>query len=285
MTPTARMASLLRITEGQVYTVVTSLALAIALLGLGLPSLRDVAAQTAADPVRTTPLAIPGSPAVANVIVAAAPPPALDVAPGLDGPTEFAGPPAAPPFTTPPRIFSEASPSSAPRSVDPPPAGPESSPPPVESPTTTTTAPAPDPLRIAEARYATASGPLVPSGPPGAFLPVGLRLGSPDKQSYLRLRGSGTTLELKLSSEAGHQFGEVNAVKACRIVPATWTIADGAPLSSAPQVDPIDCTLGRPGPTSWTFELSGVDIRNGIALVPSGPSTGTFQITYTGGNT
>lgn len=283
MTPAARMAGLLRITEGQVYTVVTSLALAVVLLGLGLPSLRDVAAQAAAEPVRTTPLALPGSPAVADVIVAAAPSPAPEVAPEISEPTEFAGSPVAPPFTTPPRIVSDSTPTVSPRAVDPPPTSPESSPAPAES-ATTTTDPPPATLRIAEARYATASGPLVPSGPPGAFLPVGLRLGSPDKQVYLRLRGSGTTLELKLSTEAGHQFGEVNAVKACRIVPATWTIADGASLSSAPQVDPIDCTLGRPGPTSWTFELGGVDIRNGIALVPSGPSTGTFQITYTGGN-
>ncbi|MDQ3106711.1 MAG: hypothetical protein M3Q68_02775 [Actinomycetota bacterium] len=281
MTPAARVAGRLRITEGQVYTVTTSLALALLLLGLGLPSLRDVAPQFTDDQVLTTPLALSGSPAVADVIVAAAPAPPPDVLVEIESAAEFVGAPPAPSFTTPPRISVEEPPTTATRAVETPAADPDRSSNPSEAPTTEP--PAPTALRITEARYATASGPLVPSGAPGAFLPVGLRLGAPDKQSYLRLTGSGTTLELKLSTEPTHQFGEVNAVRACRIIPAAWTIADGSPLSAAPEVDPIDCTLGRPGPTGYTFELGGVDIRNGIALVPSGPSTGTFQVTFRGG--
>jgi len=280
MTPAARVAALLRITEGQVYTVTTSLVLALLLLGLGLPSLRAIAPPFTADQVRTTPLALPGSPAVADIIVAASPASAPDVPGQIESAAEFAGAPSAPAFTTPPRISTEAPPTTEARVMASPTAEPEPSSTPSESPTPAP--PAPTALRITEARYATASGPLVPSGPPGTFLPVGLRLGAPDKQSYLRLAGSGTTLELKLSSQPVHQFGEVSAVRACRIIPAVWNIADGSPLAAAPEVDPIDCTLGRPGPTGYTFELGGVDTRNGVALVPSGPSTGSFQVTFAG---
>ncbi len=281
MTPAARVAGWLRITEGQVYTVTTSLVLALLLLGLGLPSLRAISPPFNDDQVRTTPLALPGSPAVADVIVAASPASTPDVPGQIELAAEFVGAPSAPPFTTPPRISTEVPPTTEARVVASPTAEPEPSSTPSETPTTPP--PAPTALRITEARYATASGPLVPSGPPGTFLPVGLRLGAPDKQSYLRLAGSGATLELKLSSETGHQFGEVTAVRACRIVPASWTMADGSPLAAAPEVDPIDCTLGRARPNGYTFELGGVDIRHGIALVPSGPSTGTFQVTLRGG--
>lgn len=265
MTPARLLASRAGLTEGQVYTAGTGLVVAVLLLALGLPPLHDVVPAQSSPPPRSTPLALPGSPAVAAVIAAADPVPygGVEADPGR----ELAAVSGAP------VTHSVPSEQTAPADPPPPVPDPPATPPPTGDPAD---------LRIAFARYASASGPLVPTGPPGAHLPVSLRLGMADKQSYLRLRGSGNTLRLRLSTQPGHQIGQADAVRACRIIPASWSIEDGSALSAAPAVDPIDCTLGRPGASEWTFELGGIDTRNGVALVPAGPSTGTFQITFNG---
>jgi hypothetical protein len=266
----ATLARRLGLTEGQVYTVATGLVTAVVLLGLGLPQVGDVAAPASAEAPHTAPLALPGSPAVAEVI-SAAPPPAAEA----DG-EELAAPVLS---VSPPALTSGGSDASG--AV---PGGGGSTPTTAPAPTTTavpTTAPAP--VHVTEARYASASGPLLPSGGPGAYLPVALRVGAPDKQSYLRLAGTGTTLRLALSTQPGHQLGDAIAIRAYHIVPAEWSFEDGAALSGAPEVDQVDCTLGRPGPDGWTFELGTIDTSHGIALVPTGPSTGTFQVTFASG--
>ena len=257
MTIAQRFAARLGLTEGQAYTAVTGLAVAVALLGLGLPSLRDVASPLPVAAGRTSPLALPGSPAVAETISAAEVPVAEPATDFASAPTTSGDAPSFP-GAAPESTFDSDMSGDEPVVM----AGP------------------PEPLRVVLARYASASGPLVPGGSPGQYLPVTLRVGAPDKQSYLRLAGQATTLTLPLSTQPAHQLGEVGAVRACRITTASWTFDDGASLSTAPQVDPVDCALGRPGERGWTFELANVDTRNGVALVPSGSSTDSFQATF-----
>ena len=269
-----RIAAVLGMTEGQVYTAATGLVVAISLLALGLPPLRDVAPGAAIATSR--PLALPASPALADVITAtdasAAPAPADDpVVRDTLGASDLAiGPRATVQLGGSSPADSSTASREEPATADV-----------TSTPSPPTTSPSGG-VRVSEGRYATASTPLVPGGEPGRFLPVAFRVGTPDKQSYLRLAGTGTTLRLTLSTEPGHQIGTVDAIRACRIVPASWTLDDGSSLATAPEVDPIDCTLGRPGPDGWTFDLGGIDARNGVALVPTGPSTGSFQIVFNG---
>lgn len=266
MTRAARVAAALRLTEGQLYTVASGLIVALVLLVLGLPSLRDIAPRESAALSRTSPLPLPGGPAVTDIITAPGPEPADD--PLVGGGVVAAGAgtesvPSAVPEDSGPQPFTPPPP--GPRPADQPPIAVEAT-----------------PLHVQFARYASASGPLLPGGAPGEYLPVALRLGAPDKQSYLRLRGTGTTLRVLLSAQPAHQIGTAPAIRACRITAPDWQLEDGSALASAPKTDPVDCALGRPGDDGWTFELANVDIRHGIALVPSGPSTGSFQVTFKG---
>ena len=267
-----RIAPVLGMTEGQVYTAATGLVVAIALLALGLPPLRDVAPSAAVATSR--PLALPASPAVADVItatdVSAEPTVATDPSgPPAAGASEFTTGPRAPVSGGAPSPTDASTASRGPATTDVP-----SAPSPPTSPS--------DGVRVTEGRYATASTPLIPGGEPGRFLPVAFRVGTPDKQSYLRLAGASTTLRLALSTEPGHQIGTVEAIRACRIVTPNWSLEDGSSLATAPEIDPIDCTLGRPGPDAWTFDLGGIDARNGVVLVPTGSSTGSFQVVFNG---
>jgi hypothetical protein len=262
MTRTARVAVAVGMTEGQVYTVATSMVVALLLLGLGLPSLRDVAPQLPAASAGPSPLELPGSPAVADAIgsgeVAALPPAVPSPAAGAEPlPSADAG------GTQGPGADPAPTPSTSPETVRPPRADGA-------------------PLEVVHGRYASGSGPLLLAGAPGEHLPVGLRLGAPDKQSYLRLRGAGTVLRLRLSTEPGHQLANPGEVRACAIVTADWELDDGSSLAEAPEVDGEDCVDGEPGPSRWTFDLSSVDTANGVALVPAGDATGSFQVTFLG---
>ena len=252
-----RVASALRVTEGQAYTVVTASLVAILLLVLGLPSLRTTPLDVAA-PARTRTTAGPGE------IV----PDPVPIGSGFSDAV-------VPTPTTEPELSLEVP--SAPLPASP---GRRSS--------TTDVPVAEEPageqereLTVTFGRYASASGPLVPSGAQGSLLPVGLRLGGADKQSYVRLDGNSELLKLKVSGQAGHNFGDAT-VKACPIVSPGWDLADGAALTAGPPFDAKRCVEGKPGETEWSFAVGGVDAPDGFALVPVGGATSTFQIVFLG---
>ena len=270
MTPIGRVAATLGLSEGQVYTSVTGLLVAVVLLALGLPAIRDAEPLALAEAPRSLPVS--GSPALAEVISAPEPAPPAEAGAGSDLATST------PTTTDGPRSLA----STPSRRDD----VPDRSPTPAlerepDGGTPTTTPSTLATLGVREGRYASASGPLLPPVTPGTAYPVALRVGAPDKQSYLRLTGTGGLLRLALSTQPGHQLGTVDAVRACRIVPSDWTLEDGSSLAGAPEVDLVDCVLGRPGTDAWTFDLSGIDAGNGVALVPVGPATGTFQVVFT----
>jgi hypothetical protein len=143
---------------------------------------------------------------------------------------------------------------------------------------------APAPLAGVLGRYLTTSTPLAPPGGPGQYLPVELRLGSVDKASFVRVSGSGTVLDLALSATPGHQVPATGTIviAACSILDGTWDLTDGGPMSTAPRIDGSACAVGAATETGYRFDVSRISTANGLALVPSGPTTSTGRVTFLG---
>lgn len=259
-----RLSSLLHLTEGQTYTVFTASFVAVVLLALGLPSLRTTPVDAASSRTRTkaplgeiVPDPVPLGSAFSGAIV---PTPTTEPELSLEVPTA----------PLPARPGERASTTRS------------SSEPPSDKEDSGSGGDGGD-LAVTFGRYASASGPLVPGGAPGALFPVGLRLGAADKQSYVRLNrnGEGGVLRLAVSGTAGHSVGTAQ-VKACVIVSPGWDFADGAAMSAAPPFDQRRCIDGKAGETEWTFEVGDMSAPDGFALVPVGDATTTFQIVFLG---
>lgn len=249
-----RLAAVLGVTEGQAYTLVTGALVAIVLANLGLPPV----VAGAGDEPGATPVA--------------APPPQPSPSPSPT-PTPTAEPE---PTTAPVPIVLD-TPVAVPAEPLPPlePQQPAPSPRPSPSPTPAPAGSDPGPPRIAYARYASASRPLVDGGEPGQLLPVGTLLGQDDKRSYLRFdRVPVSALTLMLDEDPRRQLLSVG-VLACAITEESWEFKDGAPLDQAPTHDPDRCVAGERGEGAFTFGIGSLDARFGVALIPDATTPGT----------
>lgn len=142
---------------------------------------------------------------------------------------------------------------------------------------------APTPLRPARTAWATATAgtPLAAEGVPAGTLPVGTRLGSTDKASYLTVSGTATALVLHEDADGG-RAPETAVVQACAITEAPWTGGEAKSFDEAPAHDPERCVLGtRADDGTWTFEVSGFADRGGdagFALLPGPDAPVDFQV-------
>lgn len=256
--PTAvgRVAARLGCTEGQGWSLSLGTLVVALLLSTALPDVAWRPAESAAEAAIAPPTTAPPAR------------PAAGISPPLNPPVTTARPaPAAP--VTPPTI--ETSPG---------------------APTTTsTTAPEPpssDPLHVVDGGYAssTAGTPLATTGVPAGSLAVALRVGQTDKVAFVRLGGTGTTLELALDPTPGANVLEPLAgLLLCPVLVDGWRVGDGdTRLADAPSFDCERAAIGRRGAAGdrWTFDLSGFDdppSTDGFALVPDPAAVSpTFQV-------
>jgi hypothetical protein len=244
----ARLADALGLETGQAYTVMLGAAAAIVLMVSGVP-----AALRAPDGVASAPQLFDDIGAPTSTV---------------PGPLPDA--PVAPPalVSRPPATLSEA-------------AGP--------IPTAEASPPASATLDVVAASWATAD-PAPLSGTndatvPDDGLPVEARAGQVSKVSFLRLRGSASTLRLVLTSGPSDSvLVDAAAVLACPITSPSWGPAPGQPLASAPT---YDCSrsvdLRREIDGAWTVPLETIPVVGGernLALVPAGSAGSVFRITF-----
>ena len=145
------------------------------------------------------------------------------------------------------------------------------------------------PLSITTATWATGTGagtPLATAGVPDGTLPVGRRLGSDDKRSFVHLTGTASVLTLKV--DAGGARAAVNGdakILVCQVRAGGWKENPGSSFADEPSYDDTGCHAGTPSAdgTSWTFDLSSfrspADDR-GLALVPDPMAATDFQVTF-----
>jgi hypothetical protein len=241
-------------TEGQLYTAVIGLLVAVLLLALSVPSVlrgRQV-------------LAAPTTPAAALGAGTGVPTPAPT--PPVGGSLPL---PAAP---TVPLPAAGVAPAPAPAASAAPAGG---SLPPI-------------PRAIVDSGYtsSTAGTPLAGPEVPQDGMPVGVRLGQVDKMSFARLSGSAPQLRLALVTAPGaNQLELLAAVRACAVTRSGWTLpGPGAPPADAPSYDAHRCTDGvQQASGVWSFDLSRLGSINpaaGIALLPVAEGPLTFQVTF-----
>lgn len=144
------------------------------------------------------------------------------------------------------------------------------------------------PLTVRAAGWAATSGggtPLATATVPEETLPVSSLAGRPDKVSFVRLAGDGTTLVLT-EDPAGARAptGGAAAVAACRITDGSWAEGDNQPFTDAPAFDAEQCVQGVPdGSGTWEFDLSGFEAPAddaGWALVPGEGAAVDFQVAF-----
>lgn len=145
-----------------------------------------------------------------------------------------------------------------------------------------------EPLTLAATGWASASGgtPLADAGVPEATLPVGTRLGQPDKVSFVRLTGGATELVLTEEPEGRRDTptGDAPAVQICQIEEPGWEEAGGQSFDDAPSWDAESCVAGVGGDDGrWVFDLATfadpADPR-GFALVPTDEAPVDFQVAF-----
>ena len=154
-----------------------------------------------------------------------------------------------------------------------------------DAPTTTTVMVSP--LRIVGSTWAsrTAGTPLAAQGVPESSLPVGSRLGQPDKASFIRLDGTATSLLLAPHEDAsGQRSPDAGAIQACQITDAEWKDGEAISFDAAPAYDETTCSAGVRNPDgTWTFDLAGFPGRaddRGFALVPGPDVPLDFQVSF-----
>lgn len=150
--------------------------------------------------------------------------------------------------------------------------------------TTTTTAPV-TPLRITESGWSGSDGgsPVAGADVPDGSLPVSMRLGAPDRRSYVMVSGTAPLLELVVVDDpVGSRFTDAAVVWLCPITQGGW---NGEPAMSDDDAPIHACeaqVIGRPSDDGWTFDLSMLPERNrtnGFALV-AGDGAADFQILF-----
>jgi hypothetical protein len=142
------------------------------------------------------------------------------------------------------------------------------------------------PLEIVASGYSSASGGTpAEQSPPRNGLPVAAFGGNDVRRSFVRLRGTETTLRLKAMPEQNATLnGDQAAVKACGITTPNWTPARGQKLDAGPAYDAGLCSTGTAGADGvWTFDLTyfgSVEAGYGFALVPAAGTLPSFQVTF-----
>lgn len=142
------------------------------------------------------------------------------------------------------------------------------------------------PMTIRGAGWAAKTGatPVATADVPEDTLPVSVLVGQPDKVSFVRLAGTGSTLVLTEDPEGARApTGGTAAVKACRITDPSWQEADNQAFTDAPAYDEEQCVEGVLDGTAWAFDLSAFPDRAddaGFALVPGEGAAVDFQVTF-----
>jgi len=250
-------------TSGQLWTAVLGTLFSTITLAIGLPPMFARGPAEPATPTRSTAVtsptpaaAVPSSPGMPGVV--ALPPPAARAV--VDPPT-WATMPDEPSF----------------------PATPSPVQPGTGSPST------PTPLRVVGGGWTTSAGTSAGAAPAGGY-PVSWIGQGPDRQSFLSLTGTASTLTLAVDPSPETSFlAEVAVVWACPVLSSGWRVEPGSSPGAAPASACAQHTVGRRDPTgtSWSFDLSGfldLALRNGITLAPQAPTTGVaYQVSFTGG--
>lgn len=256
----AHVARLVGCTLGQAYTLVVGFLVAVVLLATGVPPAlehRDVAPAVAQAPRSEVP-----PPPVVDAAPSPAPAPPPPIA-------DFGLPPAFPQFpgdtvttTTMPPYDAWA---------------PDDEPPP----------PPASPLEVVVSGWASLSGgtPAAAVGVPLGTLPVGNRVGTADKVSFVRLVGTADFLVLPTDPDGQREpvVGTV-AVEACPIEEAGWQGREGASFEESPTWDAERCVPGMPAASGhWSFDLGAFPGRSGdrgFALVPAPDAAADFQVAF-----
>lgn len=148
---------------------------------------------------------------------------------------------------------------------------------------TTEPAAAPEPLAIVATAWASASAgtPLAGYGVPPDSLPVGTRLNRTDKASFVRLTGDERLLTLT-TWPAGARAEASGKVSACAITTPDWAEGDAQSFSAAAKWDAEACVAGTRSDdgSSWSFDLDGIDLTHGVALVPGPGAPIDFQVAF-----
>ena len=259
----ARIAVRMGVTEGSLYSLVIGALAVWALVANIVPGLRWDAVSAAPPPFALS--AAPPSAEPPPVVIA--PPPGSSTLPPL-------------PLVNPIPLGS-VGPGS--------PVGPGSSPDPIAPfPEATGSPSSQGPLRITGGGYAAADAgtPLATAGVPDGSVAVGSRGGQVDKVAFLRLAGDPGVLQLKVDANGANVLDQNAVLAACPVTQSSWKIGQGDVTPAAgPQ---YSCSLTSPGVrssdgTTWTFDLSSLDLSNGVAIDPVvSPTevTKSFQVVF-----
>lgn len=258
-----RLATALGCTDGQVWTLGISLAVAVSLLPATLPAgLHPLGDPTAAaQPFGLTAPVVPSAPASAG--------PSSHPVPSLTPAPVAVAPGVLPPIPLPPP--GPEAPSAPPRGSG--------------SPHASTSPPEAGALTLTEGGWydpdadASARAQLTPAGE----LPVSANRGSRAASSLLRLHGNASELVLLVDTTPGRTAGTA-ALQLCRNATPDWTGRDNEPAAQAPPVT-TDCATGTADAGRWHFALAGlgpVDAPTGFTLqaVLAGAPTETFAVTF-----
>lgn len=167
----------------------------------------------------------------------------------------------------------------------PPPADPQ---PPATDPPSPATAPdpAPEPLTISAAGWASAAvgSPLATLGVPEGSVPVTRRGGSPFNVAFLRLSGNAGPFELAVDDSGTSTPTAFAGIDLCAVTDEVWEVGRGdTSLDDAPDYDCGRAVAGVPSASGdrWTFDVAALGAASlpGVALVPAGDFP-EFQIVF-----
>jgi len=150
---------------------------------------------------------------------------------------------------------------------------------------TTGEPPAPKPLRVVAAGWASRTGgtPLAKEGVPAGTLPVGARATTDDKITFVRLAGDGTSLGFAADPAGNREVSGPPKIQACKIT-EKWEEAEGIPLPDAPTHSETKCVQGTLAASGiWVFDLSSFEDRAdelGFALVPGDGAGVDWQVAF-----
>ena len=141
------------------------------------------------------------------------------------------------------------------------------------------------PLTIRGSGWATRLPPTPLPGDdvPDGTLPVGNRIGTVDRVSFVRLSGDGATLELDEDGDAAREALGAAAVALCPILDGAWSEGPEQSFDDAPEWDEESCVGGAESGDRWTFDLGSFDDRTGdagFALVPTTDAPPDFQVAF-----